>query len=131
MSSILSTRYIFSAPQASKQEQPHQDWDTVTRAAIVILWGLLIYPQLDPQLRKTTSVGVDVSRVRDLMKQYLGEKQGSIEILQQLKRHDYIRFYHQKVIPGTAIFIAVDASKMYRYFRSSVIARQLSQQLNK
>jgi hypothetical protein len=33
----------------------------------------------------------------------------------------------EEIIPGTGLFASVDAAKMYRYFRSSVLARKFFQ----
>lgn len=129
MSSFLTTRYIFSDPVQNENMQPHQEWDTSTRAAIVILWGLLIYPQLDPDLRKNAAESISYKRFRNLMMEYLGEKHEFVKILYLLKKHDYIRFTDNKIVPGTGLFIAVNASKLYRHFRSSMLARELDRQL--
>lgn len=109
--------------------QPHPKWRDETKAAIVILWGLLIYPRLDPDLRKRASSKIQLSRFKQLFMGYLNDERQWLATLDLLKKHDYIRVEGQMMMPGTGLYISVDAAKMYSLFRSSVIARKLFQQM--
>ncbi|SEM71716.1 hypothetical protein [Lihuaxuella thermophila] len=131
ISSLLTSRWLFPKLRLADQENhpPHRNWDASTRAALVILWGLLVYPQLDPDLRQKGGIpSVTIDRLVHLFSEYLGEKQQCVEILFLLKQHDYIRFQaNQRIVPGTGLLAAVDAAKMYKYFRSSLLSRKMFQ----
>lgn len=125
ISSILSTRTLFPKKHPGKQP-PHQNWEPQNKAAIVILWGLLVYPQLDPDLAKERNHSVTVSDLVHLFTEYLGSKQNCMEILSLLKHYDYIRFLDEEtMIAGTELFTAVDALKMYQLFRTSMLTRKI------
>lgn len=129
ISSILTTRTSF--PKKSPVETaPHKHWDACTRAAIVILWGLLVYPQLDPDLQqKKHKHTIQVSELRRLFLEYLGSEEQCMQILHLLKHHDYIRIGEdQSIASGTELFKAVDALKMYQLFRGSFLSRSFYQQ---
>lgn len=124
ISSILSTRTSF--PKKSPVESaPHKHWDACTRAAIVILWGLLVYPQLDPDLQqKNHKHTITISELQRLFLEYLGSEEQCMQILHLLKQHDYIRIAEdQNISCGTELFKAVDAFKMYQLFRGSILSR--------
>jgi hypothetical protein len=129
MSSLLISRYAFPKATQAKEEPPHRSWGIRDRAAIVILWGLLVYPQLDPDLkRQNRTYWVNVEQLAHLFQDYLGDRKQCLKILHRLKEHDYIRMKgDEEIIPGTGLFASVDAAKMYRYFRSSVLARKFFQ----
>jgi hypothetical protein len=106
ISSLLTTRY----PQLSGKGQEadgsdvplHRDWDITSKAALVILWGLLIYHE------------------------HLGSEKQWRNMLERFVQHDYIRIQApDRVTPGTRLFASVDAAKMYDLFRTSVLVRQL------
>lgn len=130
ISELLSTRYIFSKPKIDEQIQPHPKWDTKTKAAIVILWGLLIYPQLDPELKQHATSLISYNRFQTMFMEYLEDEQECQKIVSLLHQHDYIRFENNQISPGTGLYISVDAAKMYSHFRSSVLARKLFHKLD-
>lgn len=125
ISSLLRSR--LACPQETSP--PHRDWDSATRAALVILWGMLVYPQLDPDLRKKKgSYFIHVDQLVYLFEEYLGDRRECMKILSLLKQHDYIRLQAgERIIPGTGLLAAVDAAKMYKCFRSSVLSRKIFQ----
>lgn len=125
ISALLSTRNIFSTPQIDKHLQPHPQWDDESKAAIVVLWGLLVYPQLDPDLKENAPTIISLTKFQQLFMEYLDEEKKCMEILDLLQQHDYIRFKNKQITPGTGLYISVDAAKMYPMFRSSVLARKL------
>jgi hypothetical protein len=132
ISSLLFSRHrIKTHRDLSDQELPHRHWNETERAALVIFWGLLIYPKLDPDLREEhQSDAVHIKRFINIFENYLGSAGRCREVLEKLKEHDYIRFRDEEwVVPGTGLFSAVDAAKMYRYFRSSVLSRKIFQLL--
>lgn len=125
ISSILMSR----STARSCEQIPHRHWDAAKQASIVILWGLLIYPLLDPDLKQRKSE-ISVDLLCHLFKEYLGEKKECTETMILLKHYDYIRLTDdQRIRPGTRLFVAVDAAKMYALFRSSVIARKMYKEL--
>lgn len=130
LSVVEISSILMSRSTAHNCEQiPHRHWDSVKQASIVILWGLLIYPLLDPDLKQRKSE-ISVDFLCRLFKEYLGEKKECTETMILLKHFDYIRFSeNQRILPGTRLFAAVDAAKMYALFRSSVIARKMYQEL--
>lgn len=130
ISELLSTRHIFSKPKIDEKIQPHPKWDTKTKAAIVILWGLLIYPQLDPDLKEHATSRITYDRFQSFFMEYLEEEEECHKVLQLLNQHDYIRLEDQQISPGTGLYISVDAAKMYSLFRSSVLARKLFKELD-
>jgi hypothetical protein len=126
--SLLTSR--FSSPRFNpKEEPPHRQWNTVAKAMLVILWGILVYPQLDPDLKTTQRpIWIHMDQLIHQFGEYLGEKQDCLHILDLLRQHDYIRIEEEeRIVLGTGLLVAVDAAKMYRYFRSSVLARQIFQ----
>lgn len=130
ISSLLSTRWSSSIQKNHQQQNqpPHQQWDASSRAVLVILWGLLIYPQLDPDLKNNQRSHITVDELIRLFGDYVGQPEQCMNILLLLKRHDYIRLEGRKtfrIIPGTGLLAAVDAAKMYRYFRQSVLSRKM------
>ena len=130
ISELLSTRHIFSKPKIDEQIQPHPKWDTKTKAAIVILWGLLIYPQLDPDLKEKATSFIPAGKFQTFFLEYLDDEQECIQILNRLNQYDYIRFNNQQISPGTGLYSSVDAAKMYSLFRSSVLARKLFKEMD-
>lgn len=131
ISSLLFSRYKVKEKPVSDQDPPHRHWNETERAALVILWGLLIYPKLDPDLKDGhLSDAVHIDRFVNMFQDYLGCADQCHEVLEKLKKHDYIRIRDEIwVVPGTGLFAAVDAAKMYRYFRSSVLSRKIFQLL--
>jgi hypothetical protein len=131
ISSLLTSRWPFPQIRLADQENhpPHRNWNASTRAALVILWGLLVYPQLDPDLRQKDGIpSVTVDQLVHLFREYLGEKQECMDILFLLKQHDYIRLQeNRRIVPGTGLLAAVDAAKMYKCFRSSLLSRIMFQ----
>jgi hypothetical protein len=128
ISSLLPSR--FSSPRFNpKEEPPHRQWNAVAKTMLVILWGLLVYPQLDPDLKtRERSIWIHMDQLIHQFGEYLGEKQDCSKILDLLRQHDYIRIEEEeRIVLGTGLLVAVDAAKMYRYFRSSVLARQIFQ----
>jgi hypothetical protein len=124
--------YLRSRPVQSEQEEmyPHRLWEPAKRAALVILWGLLIYPQLDPDLRQQKrTYSIHVSQLINLFGDALGPDGENAwpATLRLLARHDYIRIKGETITPGTGLFVAVDAAKMYKMFRSSVLSRDIFQ----
>ncbi|MDR6225259.1 hypothetical protein [Desmospora profundinema] len=108
------------------EERPHQDWDDLSRASLVILWGLLVYPRLDPDWRERDS-SVDLNEVYRLFREHLGSNDQWETLIRTLQRHDYIRFRpDDRVVAGTRLWTAVDASRMYPLFRRSVLYRKRS-----
>lgn len=107
----------------------HKNWDSVTRAALVILWGLLVYPRLDPDMRKRKKEPVvDRNVVYDLFYEHIGSEEVWEEILNKLRQYDYIRFREDdKLTAGTRLLTTVDAAKMYKVYRTSVLVRRLNQ----
>lgn len=115
---------------AEKEDPPvHKNWDPVTRAALVILWGLLVYPRLDPDMKKRNKEPiVDRNVVYELFHEHIGSKEVWEEILTKLKQYDYVRFREgEKLTAGTKLLTAVDAAKMYKVYRTSVLVRRLNQ----
>lgn len=127
ISSFLSTRQLYSNPNMDSKNQPHHQWDSTTRAAIVILWGLLIYPRIDPDLSKTRH-SVNIQDFMNVFCEYVREQEKCGKILQLLRRYDFIRLSDEQISPGTKLFTSVDAAKMYCWFRSSILARNMFQQ---
>jgi hypothetical protein len=113
-----------------KEDSPvHKNWDPVTRAAVVILWGLLVYPRLDPDMRKRKKEPiVDRNVVYDLFHEHIGSREVWEDILAKLNQYDYIRFRDEdKLTAGTRLLTTVDAAKMYKVYRTSVLVRRLNQ----
>ncbi|PRX42608.1 hypothetical protein CLV97_10196 [Planifilum fimeticola] len=107
----------------------HKNWDPVTRSALVILWGLLVYPRLDPDMRKREKEPVaDRNVVYEHFREHIGSRQKWEEILARLKQYDYIRYRDGgKLTAGTRLLTTVDAAKMYKVYRTSVLVRRLNQ----
>jgi hypothetical protein len=116
-----------------KSDPVHKSWDAVTRAALVILWGLLVYPRLDPVMSKRIKESVvDRTVVYDLFYEHIGSKEVWEEILNKLKRYDYVRFRDGDTLTaGTRLLTAVDAAKMYKVYRTSVLVRRLNQSVER
>ncbi|MCH5583610.1 hypothetical protein MK805_01315 [Shimazuella sp. AN120528] len=115
------------------EDPPHKQWSEQAQAAIVILWGLLIYPQLDKDIKKQWNAKdyIELSKFHDLFQAYSGD-QTTETLLELLTEYDYVRLDEKNHIrSGTQLFSAVHALGMYRFFRSSVIARQLFQTMQK
>ncbi|MBA4492924.1 hypothetical protein ACFO25_08455 [Paenactinomyces guangxiensis] len=131
ISSLLTSRWPSPKIRSSgkENEPPHRNWNSSLRAALVILWGLLVYPQLDPDMRNGKGIcSITIDQLVHLFKEYLGDKPECMETLFLLKQHDYIRIQaNQRIIPGTCLLAAVDAAKMYRCFRTSVLSRKIAQ----
>lgn len=126
ISSWLVSRLRHSGDKGAnkKEERPHQHWDDSARASLVILWGLLIYPKLDPDL-KPHEPAVDLLEAHRLFQDHLGTVDQWKACLSTLQRLDYIRFRPDgKIIAGTRLWTAVDASRMYPLFRRSVLYRK-------
>ncbi|OYD08902.1 hypothetical protein [Paludifilum halophilum] len=129
ISSLLTSRLSSSGREHDNigEDRPiHRDWDDPSRASLVVLWGLLIYPQLDPDMKKKNGErSVRFDEVYRLFQEHLGSARKWQEVLAQLKKYDYIRFRDERTITaGTRLWTAVDASKMYQLFRTSVLVRQ-------
>ncbi|WP_175552305.1 hypothetical protein [Seinonella peptonophila] len=124
MSEISS--WLIEADRRFTEERPvHHSWDPTTRASLVILWGLLIYPLLDKDLKQEQKK-ISVDFLNHLFQEHFGGKDGCDSILALFQRHDYIRFTESRyIVPGTRLFTAVDAARMYPIFRTSLLARRL------
>jgi hypothetical protein len=130
---VLSINQIRSQLSSRREDPPHKQWSEQAQAAIVILWGLLIYPQLDKAIKKQWNAKeyIELSKFHDLFQEY-AEDQTTESLLELLTEHDYVRLDdHNHIRSGTQLFSAVHALGMYRFFRSSVIARQLFQSMQK
>lgn len=130
---MLSLNQIRSKLTSRMEDPPHKQWSEQAQAAIVILWGLLIYPQLDKDIKKRWNAKeyIELPIFHDLFQAYTKE-QKTEKLLELLMEHDYVRIDENNHIrSGTQLFSAVHALGMYRFFRSSVIARQLFQSLQK
>jgi hypothetical protein len=130
---LLSVNQIRSKLTSRMEDPPHKQWSEQAQAAIVILWGLLIYPQLDKDLKKQWNAKeyIELPRFHDLFQVYT-QNQTTEKLLELLLEHDYVRIDEKNNIrTGTQLFSAVHALGMYRFFRSSVVARQLFQSLQK
>lgn len=130
ISSLLTSRHPLLSGNRNEADGPaapvHRDWDITSKAALVILWGLLIYPRLDPNMRRQPPPIVSVKQLRASFCQHLGSEQEWRSILEQFVQYDYIRMQAPDlVMPGTRLFASVDAAKMYNLFRTSVLVRQL------
>jgi hypothetical protein len=127
ISSLLISRTASS--DFEREYVPHQHWDSDTQAALVILWGLLVYPLLDPDLRKNKQpCWTTLEQLTKLFPGSLGKDKQWMDILFLLKHYDYIRIRSDGVIQaGTELLSSVNAAKMYKLFRSSVLARKLFQ----
>jgi len=129
ISSLLTTRYPLPGnrhKENSSDVPVHRDWDITSKAALVILWGLLIYPRLDPKMRLQPSPVISVNQLRASFREHLGSEQQWKRMLERFVQHDYIRIQApDRVTPGTRLFASVDAAKMYDLFRTSVLVRQL------
>lgn len=127
ISSLLVSRSV--GPEANPFSRPviHKDWDEVSRASLVILWGLLIYPRLDPDQKKQAGEpGMGLDQVYRLFSEHLGTALQWKNVLNRLKAYDYIRLSEgNQILAGTRLWTAVDAGEMYRIFRSSVLVRQM------
>jgi hypothetical protein len=67
-----------------------------------------------------------VDRLVHLFQDYFGDREECLAILERLRKHDYIRMAGKdQVVPGTGLLASVDAAKMYKFFRTSVLARQI------
>ena len=126
-SSLLTSRSVSPEPNSLSRPTAHQDWDEISRASLVILWGLLIYPRLDPDLENQETSGVSLDQVYHLFNEHLGTTHQWKQVLKRLETYDYIRFAENQnfVRAGTRLWTAVDASQMYRTFRSSVLVRKM------
>ncbi|SDW68163.1 hypothetical protein SAMN05444487_105120 [Marininema mesophilum] len=104
----------------------HRDWDVVSRASLVILWGLLVYPRLDPDMKKNGEPQVHLAHVRSMFAEHLGADEEWNRILNKLTRNDYIRCSEGCVYAGARLWTALDASRMYHLFRTSVLVRKMA-----
>jgi hypothetical protein len=130
---LLSLKQIGSSLTSRINEPPHIQWSEQAQAAIVILWGLLIYPQLDRDInQKWNATGyIHLHKFIDLFQVY-AEGESIEKILSLLEKNDYIRIDKGNCIKaGTHLLSAVHALRMYRFFRSSVLSRQLFHSLQK
>jgi hypothetical protein len=130
---LFSLNQIRSTLTSRLENPPHKQWSEQAQAAIVILWGLLIYPQLDKDIKKQWNLVdyITLSRFHDLFDAYSCD-QSTESLLELLVEHDYIRIDEQnRIRSGTHLFSAVHALRMYRFFRSSVLSRQLFQAMQK
>jgi hypothetical protein len=123
----LST-YLSARNTVTPKKNPIPN-DQSIRAAIVILWGRLVYPQLDPEMKETKGKqSVSISEIYRLFHEHLGSKKEWNHILTVLHRLDYIRMQGEDTVTaGTRLWTAVDGSKLFAVFRSSVLARKLYQ----
>lgn len=104
---------------------PHHRWDEASKASLVILWGLLVYPQLDPESKNRGRPAMHKEEIYRLFKEHLGTQTQWEGMLTQLRDYDYVRFTHDgSITAGTRLWTAVDGAKMYRVFRSSNLSRQ-------
>jgi hypothetical protein len=131
---LLSLRQLQTKLIDRIDDAPHKQWSEQVQSAIVLLWGLLIYPQLDHELgRKLKTVGViSIPTFQTNVAAYTDEW-SSDELLELFVQHDYIRLTDDQkhMYAGTKLFSAVHAHRLYRFFRSSVIASQLFQEMKK
>ncbi|PTM59711.1 hypothetical protein [Desmospora activa] len=129
ISSWLTSRFggrVKSQNQNEQVNRPHQNWDDQSRASLVILWGLLVYPRLDPDWREPDP-SVQLSEVYRLFNEHLGSTDQWETIVHRLEKYDYIRRrLNDTVVAGTRLWTAVDASRMYPLFRRSVLYRKQS-----
>ncbi|SFS66848.1 hypothetical protein [Marininema halotolerans] len=130
ISTLLTSRSPSPARKYSypwESEGPiHRDWDAVSKASLVILWGLLVYPRLDPDMKKNDEPHVRIDEVRDMFSDHLGADEEWNSVMKQLTKNDYIRCSEGIVSAGTRLWTAVDASRMYHLFRTSVLVRKMS-----
>lgn len=127
ISSLLSTRVVISEKESRVgRDDEHRNWDPKLQASVVILWGLLIYPQLDPSVKKLQKgSSITLEHVYRTFKQHLGTEKTWKEILLHLRKYDYIRFKERnRIVAGTRLWTAIDAAKMYTLLRTSVLVRQ-------
>ena len=124
-SSLLISRSAGPGPNPLSRSAIHKDWDEISRATLVILWGLLVYPRLDPSMEHSGTVKLD--EVYRLFNEHLGNVSQWKQVLYRLETYDYIRFAENKslILAGTRLWTAVDAGQMYRIIRSSVLVREL------
>ncbi|MCS1350190.1 hypothetical protein [Mechercharimyces sp. CAU 1602] len=121
LSSLLMIRHSYRSEQSVQQA-----WEPSSKAMLVILWGLLIYPQLDPSRPREKREAIDIDEIYQLFHDYIGSQQEWQTMLDQLSEYDYIRFVSdQKVVAGTKLWTSIDAAKMYQPFRASQLARTL------
>ena len=127
--SLLTSR-LSSSRFNLQEDPPHRQWDPISKAMLVILWGLLVYPQLDPDLKTEQRPDwIDMDQFIHRFGEYFGERQEGLKVLELFRQHDYIRVKEDRIRVGTGLLAAVDAAKMYQYFRSSVLARQIFKHL--
>ncbi|WP_124727991.1 hypothetical protein [Staphylospora marina] len=129
--SSLPARRVFSgSAEERREEPPHVRWDDSVRTVLVILWGLLVYPQLDPDLRDRRTFTLRLQDLSRLFPDYVGDSDRCAALIERFREHDYVRVTEGgTILPGTNLMVAVDAAKMYAMFRSSVLSRQLFRQL--
>lgn len=127
ISSWLTSRFGRRDKGQQQKEQasrPHQSWDDQSRASVVILWGLLVYPRLDPDWDEDEP-SVSLQEVYRLFTEHLGSTDQWEAIVDRLERYDYLRRrLNDRVVAGTRLWTAVDASRMYPLFRRSVLYRK-------
>lgn len=124
----LSVNELGAVLSHRQVEPPHQTWDLKSRAMIVILWGLFIYPTLDSELKSVRRKKISLDNLLKLFDGYFESQEECLERLFVLKQHDYIRFTQsEEIVPGTQLFASVNAAKMYNWFRNAAGARQLFQ----
>ncbi|MFC4076908.1 hypothetical protein [Salinithrix halophila] len=131
ISSLLTSRLSVAkknyANPWSMEPDVHRSWDAESKASLVILWGLLVYPRLDPDMKKNRERTISVNRIYQLFGEHLGSEKDWSQVVARLKKHDYIRFPTEETITaGTRLWTAVDASKMYHLFRTSVLVRKMN-----
>lgn len=102
------------------------------RASLVILWGLLIYPLLDPVMKQSQKrISISLDDVYHSFQSHLGTKKRWEENVYHMRKYDYIRLCGKdRITAGSRLWTAVDAAKIYPLFRTSVLARQMSRAIN-
>lgn len=129
MGTLLTPRKAYSGSEEGRL--PQGQWDTEVKAAIVILWGMLIYPQLDPELKANRRRWIEMDPFEQMYKDFLDEPSAYESILEILVEQDYIRMgINHYMTAGTRLYAAVDAMKMYQCYRSSVLVKRVSTDLN-
>jgi hypothetical protein len=122
---LVTRRTVVAGRDLGKEaEVPHRRWNATRKAALVILWGLLVYPRLDPDVKESQGA-IRIDDLIYLFGEMVGGRDKWLDIIRLLRKHDYVRLAGDLLVPGTRLLTAVDAAKMYRCFRSSVLSRQV------